>query len=79
MSDIWLRETQIPREEIPSNSNESTDRIAHTPAFVNKLWSTNWNEKQLNGSAMWDRSDDPRAGGKCTIGISVMRLFSHLN
>ena len=34
--------------------------VSHMPRpLLHQSWSTGWNEKQLNGSSMKDRSDDP--------------------
>ena len=47
-------------------------RIAHTTAFVLiQLWSSGWNEKQLSGSTMRNRSDDPVHHERC----SAMELY----
>ena len=36
-----------------------TDRISHTTTFGIQVVGTGWNEKQLNGFIMRNRSDDP--------------------
>ena len=51
-----------------------TDRMAHTTAFLHQSWSTGWNEKQLNGSTMKDRSDDPSHHERTLLPLSYISL-----
>ena len=71
-SDIWLRTILIVRKETCCRhigySYRLTARVllyapSHRPhiprPLLHQSWSTGWNEKQLKGSTMKDRSDNP--------------------